>query len=292
MSLLSLLFAPKDRVLGMNRRNCELIHGKNRRADFPIANDKLRAKQVLTEAGVPVAATLFTFETFRELDSLEARLGKLVEFVVKPARGHGGRGILVIAGRNNDEYVSAGGRAITRDELRRHLADIIFGVYTLDRPDFAIVEPRLRPHGFFANLYPEGLSDIRILSVDEAPVLAMARVPTRASDGRANLHQGAIGLGVDIETGVVERARLRGRPIDVHPDSRQPLLGHEVPFWDRILEIARTIAATVPLKYLGMDLVIDRDLGPLALEINARPGLEIQNITQKPLRRAIEEVSG
>ncbi len=289
MSLFSLLFAPKDQVLGMNRRNCELISRRNRRVDFPIANDKLLAKQILADAGVPVAATLTTFDSFKELDQIDARLGALTEFAVKPARGHGGRGIVVIASRSGSDWISAGGRRISPEEMRRHLADIIFGVHTLDRPDVAIVEPRLRPHGFFAELHPEGLSDIRILSVDEIPMLAMARVPTRASDGRANLHQGAIGLGIDVETGIVERARLRQQPIEVHPDSGRPLLGHVVPFWEHIREMARQIAQVVPLKYLGIDIVIDRDLGPLMLEINARPGLEIQNVTGRPLRRAMVE---
>lgn len=30
------------------------------------------------------------------------------------------------------------------------------------------------------------------------------------------------------------------------------------------------------LGYIGVDIVLDRDLGPLVLELNARPGLSIQ----------------
>ena len=39
------------------------------------------------------------------------------------------------------------------------------------------------------------------------------------------------------------------------------------------LTVARDLA---PLGYLGVDIVLDRELGPMMLELNARPGLAIQ----------------
>jgi glutathione synthase/RimK-type ligase-like ATP-grasp enzyme len=38
------------------------------------------------------------------------------------------------------------------------------------------------------------------------------------------------------------------------------------------------------LGYLGVDMVIDRERGPLLLELNARPGLQIQVANQAGLR--------
>jgi alpha-L-glutamate ligase-like protein len=221
---------------------------------------------------------------------MDARLDPLPEFVVKPARSSGGRGILIVAGREGDGFRTAGGRFVTRDELRRHLADIVFGVFAMDRNDVAIVEPRLRPHAFFAELYPEGLSDVRVIVVDDQPVLSMIRVPTRASGGRANLHQGAIGLGVDLAAGRVNRAWHRRREVATHPDTGEELAGRQVPFWDAILGISRQVGAALPLKYLGIDIVVDRDRGPLVLEVNARPGLEIQNVTGVRLQALLRDL--
>jgi len=46
----------------------------------------------------------------------------------------------------------------------------------------------------------------------------------------------------------------------------------------------------VPLNYVGVDIVIDETDGPLILEINARPGLEIQNINGFGLGAALENI--
>lgn len=283
MWLLRRAFLPEGDVMGINRRNLDLVRRRNERRHFPLADDKLLTKATLAAVGVPVAPSLSVFSSFGELGRLAERLAGLDEFVIKPASASGGRGILVIAGRDGDGWRTAGGRFVGLDELRRHVADIVFGVYTLDRSDRAIVEPRLHPHPFFADLWPHGLSDVRVILTDERPTLSMIRVPTRASEGRANLHQGALGLGLDLETGRTVRAWHRKRSITTHPDSGSPLLGLQVPDWPELIAIAERVAAVMPLKYLGLDLVVDRDLGPLVLEVNARPGLEIQNVTGVPL---------
>lgn len=293
-TLVELLRAPKDGVMGMNRRNLEMVYPKNPRRHFTLVNHKLKTKGILAAVGLPVSDTITTFGSFVELDTFAVRLAGLDEFVIKPANGSGGRGILVVAGReqvgDDVTYFTAGGRRLGGEEMRKHIADIVFGVYTFDRADIAIVEPRLHPDPFFASLYPDGLSDVRVITVDGQAVIAMIRVPTKASDGRANLHQGAIGLGLDLATGRVLRARKKGQPVDVHPDTGLSLVGQQIPFWPDILDIVRRGAAALPLGYLGFDIVVDRDRGPIVLEVNARPGLEIQNVTGIPLRQHLREL--
>jgi hypothetical protein len=44
------------------------------------------------------------------------------------------------------------------------------------------------------------------------------------------------------------------------------------------------------LGYPGVDLVIDEELGPLVMEVNARPGLQVQNITGIGLGEGLGEV--
>ena len=275
-----LLFGPEPHVLGMNRRNVEYILARNPRRHFELADDKMRAKEALSAAGVPVAPTLLTFRDFFEVGHIAERLAPHATFAIKPARGHGGIGILIVARREGDVFFTPGGRTLEIDELRKHVADIVFGVFSLDRADVAIVEPRLIPSPFFAGLSSLGLSDVRVIMCDEVPALAMIRVPTLASDGKANLHQGALGLAVRVDDGRIMRAQLKGREVDRHPDTGVELVGETVPGWAAMLDICRQAARSLPLKYLGVDLVVDETLGPLVLEINVRPGLEIQNVNR------------
>jgi alpha-L-glutamate ligase-like protein len=106
--------------------------------------------------------------------------------------------------------------------------------------------------------------------------MAMVRLPTRASDGKANLHQGAVGAGIHMDTGVTMNGVLNNEVVDEHPDTGALVSGLEIPNWDFILESSAKAHEVTGLGYLGVDMVIDRDRGPLILEMNARPGLNIQ----------------
>lgn len=283
-------------LVGINGRNLRVVYPHNARRHFPIADDKIVAKEWLSKAGVPVPDTLFVARSFVDLSGMERRLAELDEFVIKPANGSGGGGIVVVIGRDVEpgsgpRWVTAGGARLSPGDLRRHAAEILFGSFTLDSPDAVLVEDRLVPHPVLSRLFPDGLSDVRVLSLRGTPFAAMVRVPTVASGGRANLHQGAIGLAVDLGTGVTTRALLRGERLERHPDTRAPLVGVELPDWATILEIAVRSAAAVPLGYLGVDIGLDARRGPVVLEINKRPGLEIQNVLGRGLRGVIEEIA-
>ena len=106
--------------------------------------------------------------------------------------------------------------------------------------------------------------------------MAMVRLPTRASDGKANLHQGAVGAGIDMGTGITMNGVLDDKVVDEHPDTGALVAGLAIPHWDFILESSAKGCDVTELGYLGVDMVIDRDRGALILEMNARPGLNIQ----------------
>lgn len=273
----------------MNRRNLDYVYPYNARSDFPIANDKLLCKEMLAPLDVPLAKTHFSYRYFYELGNLPDDLAGLADFVIKPSNGSAGNGILVIVGRDGDEWLGINGKRYTIDALRRHISDIIFGVYSFDTQDAAIIEQRVIQHHVIDALFERGLSDVRIILFQHEPVLAMSRVPTLASDGKANLHQGAVGLGIDLDSGRTHYAMLQGEPIHRHPDSLVSLLEVAIPFWEEILFHSRRVAEAVPLKYLGIDIAIGEQ-GPVLLEINARPGLEIQNINQQAMRHLLEAV--
>ncbi len=276
-------------VLSMNQRNLGYVYPHNARHDFPIANDKLLCKETLATIGVPLAKTHFSYRYFYEMTGLADDLRSLEDFVIKPSNGSAGNGIVVIVGREGDEWIGISGKRYSIEELRRHIADIIFGVYSFDKQDAAIIEQRIEQHQVFNNLFDRGLADVRIILFRNQPVLAMSRVPTLMSDGKANLHQGAIGMGIDIQDGRCHRAMHKGEPISAHPDSGASLIGVHIPFWNEIISHSRNVAEAVPLKYIGIDIAIASD-GPVLLEINARPGLEIQNVNGHGMRPILESL--
>ena len=112
-----------------------------------------------------------------------------------------------------------------------------------------------------------------------------------SSDGKANLHQGAVGAGIDLATGTTLRGVARNEVVDEHPDSGNPIAGIAIPEWNRLLALAARCYDISRLGYLGVDFVLDRDLGPMMLEMNARPGLNIQIANQAGLRPRLETIA-
>lgn len=267
-------------VYGINRRNLGLVYPNNARRHYPYADDKLLAKEVFRARGVPTPRTLAVCDGLFAVPGVVEELRGRSRFVVKPASGSGGAGILVVGAwrPEADAWEQAGGERLAPLRLARHLADVVFGVHSNQLEDRAFVEERVEPHPVFAALWADGLCDVRVLVLRGRPVQAMIRVPTAESGGRANLHQGGLGIAVDLGTGRTFRALHHGRAVAVHPDSGARLLGLDLPAWADVLDVARRAALAVPLGYLGVDVVLDRAAGPLVLEINARPGLEIQNV--------------
>ena len=281
---------PGAAVLGMNRRNLNYIYPGNPRKHFQLADDKLKTKAIMQQHGIPVPRTIRTYSNFFEIRALGTDLAAVDSFVIKPATGSGGGGILVVASRDEDDWIGISGKRHTAAELKKHISDILFGIYSFDISDSAIIEERIEQHADMTVLSPFGLADIRVLLFRDEPVMSMTRLPTRQSEGRANLHQGAVGVGIDLSTGRTTHAIFKGNPLTEHPDTKEPLIGRAIPCWNLILSIAREAAKAVPLKYLGVDISVSTN-GPVLLEINVRPGLEIQNANLTGLRPVLEQTS-
>ncbi len=275
------------KVLTMNQRNLEYIYPNNLRKHYPLADNKLLTKELLTAAGVNVPQTYRVYGYFYELRDIENDLAPYHEFVIKPAKGSGGGGIIVIADRDGDEWVSVGGTRYSAHDLRKHIGDIIFGIHSFGLSDQAIIERRIKQHPLIDTLSAGGLADVRIILCNDAPIMSMIRLPTSISGGRANLHQGAIGAGIDLDTGRTTHASLKGNPATRHPDIGRELIGVEIPFWREVLETGIRSAKAIPLKYIGVDVAISDD-GPVVLEANVRPGIEIQNVNRRGMREVLQ----
>lgn len=275
-------------VLGMNQRNLHYIYPYNRRRDFPLADDKIVTKEIMQRAGVPVPQTYRVYTHFYELRTVARDLDAYRDFVIKPSQGSGGGGIIVISERRGDGWAGPGGAIYHLDDVRKHLSDILFGVYSFDLHDRVLIEQRIAQHPEMTALSPFGLADVRVILLQDQPRLAMTRLPTRRSGGRANLHQGALGVGIDLATGRTTHAILKGEPVERHPDTGVRLIDRTIPFWSDVLRVAGLAARAVPLKYLGVDISLS-ETGPVLLEINVRPGLQIQNANEAGLRARLDQ---
>jgi alpha-L-glutamate ligase-like protein len=263
----------------------------NDRQHYPLVDDKTITKHMFLEHGIPVPPLYAVLRSVGELRDLDERLSAHRSLVVKPARGSGGRGVLVVADHNPSGWVTASGSMLSREEVRCYVADILSGLYSLSGlADKALVEYRVQCDPVFSRVSYRGVPDVRIIVYREYPVMAMLRLPTRRSGGRANLHQGALGAGIDLDRGITLHAVHGSTPLRLHPDTGESVIGLAVPQWDTILLVAARIAEFIPLGYMGVDIVIDAEHGPMVLELNARPGLAIQMANAAGLETRLQAI--
>lgn len=278
-------------VLGINARNANYTLRYNQRHLYPRADDKQLTKELAQAVGVPVPDLYGVVESPGQVRNLEAILDGHEDFVMKPCRGSGGEGILVVTGRVHDLYRRVNGRLLDREEIAQHTFNILSGMYSLGgQPDRAMIEYRVQFDPVFAEMSYEGVPDVRIIVFFGVPVMSMVRLPTRNSEGRANLHQGAIGVGVDLASGKTLEAVWKNHLVSQHPDTGSDVAGVQIPRWDELLTLASRCYEFTGIAYQGVDIVLDRDKGPLLLEINARPGLNIQIANNTGLRSRLELV--
>ncbi len=264
-------------ILGLNERNAVYTLGFNQRGFFPLVDDKAQTKALCIKASVAVPPLYGTIEIERHIRELPKLLGENTEFVIKPAHGCGGDGILVIKGVVKNKYRKANGTLLTLPKLEHHISNVLSGMYSLGGgADIALVEYCVNSEPIFESISYQGVPDVRIIVLLGVPVMAMARLPTRMSDGKANLHQGALGVGVDLATGTTLSAVLFNDIVTEHPDTANQVTGIQIPEWKTLLELASKCYDIFKLGYLGVDIVLDKERGPLLLEVNARPGLNIQ----------------
>jgi len=278
-------------LLNMNRRNADYIMRYNKRKFYPLVDDKLQTKRLAVDAGIAVPELYGVIEIEHQIRDLPDMLEGRTDFVIKPAHGAGGAGIMVISGRRGKKYIRASGVIISESEVNHFISNILSGMYSLGgMPDKAILEYRVKPHSIFDAVSYQGVPDIRTIVFRGVPVACMVRLPSRMSDGKANLHQGAVGAGIDLVTGRTVDGVWLDQVLDMHPDTGNPIRGIEIPEWDKLLELAARSYELTQLGYLGVDVVLDRDHGPLVLEYNARPGLNIQLANQMGLLGRLQAV--
>ncbi|MBD3238614.1 MAG: hypothetical protein GF332_03175 [Candidatus Moranbacteria bacterium] len=286
-------------VLGMNSRNLDYIRLYNKKKAKQIADNKLLTKEILIKKKLGVSNLLAKIETFQDLENFDWK-SLPNSFVLKPNRGLGGEGIIVAFGRKkNGNWVRSNGEDLKLEDLKNHILTILEGGYSISGVfDSAFFEERVQILKLFKPYSYKGIPDIRVIVFNMVPVMAMLRLPTRQSGGRANLHLGGICAGIDMNTGVTTTAIIKNMStqteniIDYVPNTRLTLSGIKIPHWNKILEMSVKSAKYTGIGFLGVDIMIDRDKGPLIAELNARPGLAIQIANLAPLKYRLRRVEG
>lgn len=282
-----------NQILGMNSRNLSFIRPGNSKKAINLVNNKLRTKKLLKKHGLPVSGLIGVIKNRKEFYGFDWK-SLPASFVLKPNRGLGGEGIFVTFGRKkNGRWVLPLEKDAGVKEVMLRVRNILDGDFSMTNvPDSAFFEERLKIHPAFKLYSYKGVPDIRVIVYNKVPVMAMLRLPTKSSRGTANLHKGGLGLGIDIATGETTFAIQNDRIIDKLPESTLLLRGLKIPYWNEILEIAIQATMACGLNYVGVDIAVDREKGPVILELNAHPGLAIQISNLAPLKDRLLRVQG
>jgi len=277
-------------ILGLNSRGVLYTSKYNSRSAKKIADSKLLTHAVLKRFDVAHPKIYKKFKN--PLDCVNYDWNKLPSsFALKPSRGLGGEGIIVVKKKVNNYWLTTSRQKITAEDLKLQTLDILEGAYSMgNEPDVAFVQEYVGKHKKFFKLAYRGTPDIRVIVFNKIPVMAMLRLPTKESGGRANLHQGALGLGIDIGSGMTTNAIWHNNPIEKSPDFETKLKGVKVPYWQKILEVAVKAQMASGLGYAGVDVVLHPDKGPMIIELNAQPGLSIQLANMEGLKKRLERV--
>jgi len=275
-------------ILGMNSRNIGFIGRYNQRKNYSLADNKLKTKSAAIARSIPVPELIGTVDYQFQIQTLSHMLHDRDAFVIKPSQGSGGKGILVIVGRQGELFIKSSGGLIDDRDVRRHSSNILAGLYSLGgRNDSAMIEALIDFDPILKDYSYEGVPDIRVIVFRGVPVMAMMRCATHSSDGKANLHQGAVGVGIDMGSGQSVCAVQHNRIVSQHPDTQIRFDQLIIPHWQQLLELASSCAGMAGLDYLGVDIVLDRLRGPMLLELPARPGLAIQVANQSGLEHRL-----
>ncbi len=291
-------------VLGLIKRNRDYIFKYNPSNLFPhISKDKM--KITFHQLNIPTPETYCIIQDKKDLKFAEEIMKKKHEFVIKPGSGLGGEGILVVEKLKTepsmDETPSANedlsdknkiylaqDKELSLNNLKNHILQILDGQFSTEWDDVAIIEERIIPDPSIRSFYWKGVPDIRVIVFEGFPIMAMTRLPTLESGGAANIHKGAISMGLTIAggRGINPYWRGHGGAIKKHPDTNAVLTEMKIPSWSKLLEVACLAQGASRLGYAGVDIVLTKK-GPKVLEVNKRPGIEIQNTNLAGLLKRI-----
>jgi len=277
-------------LLWQNARNLKYIKWFNSKLAKDLADSKLKTKEFLKTKNIPVPETFSILKRHEEItDELVEKF--ITPFVLKPNKGFWWKWIIIIDKKNSVwDFLSITGKSYSNSEMKKHLLNILDGFFSLSGSrDTVVVEKKIEIDDEVQILWTYWLPDIRIIVFNMVPVMAMLRIPTEKSGGKANLHSWACAAWIDIWTGKLTYITQFWKIIKSVPwiwDIRWLVL----PNWNKMLEMSVKVQKETRIWYLGCDIVMDNKDGPLLLEINVRPWLEVQVANLARLKDRLERV--
>lgn len=288
------MFQNRDKVLGLNDRSLSYIRLYNHRSAIKIADNKLLTKKVLSKVGIPTPKLLSVISDYEDIKKFDWN-SLPNSFVMKPVAGLEGGGIDIFYNRdNNGKWIRADKSRASVDDLVQEAKDIMDGKYSLNQmPDRVFFEERVRSHKAFKYYTYKGSPDVRVIVFNKIPIMSFLRLPTKESNGKANLALGAVAMGIDIAKGVTTTGiQGKAKSIEYIPGTKLHASGVKIPYWNKILTYAIQAQEITKLNFAAIDFLIDSENGPMIVEMNARPGLSIQLANDDGLRWRLRKATG
>lgn len=148
-----------------------------------------------------------------------------------------------------------------------------------------LVEEVVKQHETMDLLCSTSVNTIRVITILKGDVVKIVAGGIRMGQNGIfvdNFNAGGIGVVYDLNTGVVISDgydKKRGVYKTV-PESGITLKGFQIPLWDQIVQLVDDAARVVPqVGYVGWDVAVSADKGPLLIEGNSYPG---QDNAQEP----------
>lgn len=140
-------------------------------------------------------------------------------------------------------------------------------------------------------LYDKTTNTIRLITVrdkttNKCKVLyAVQRIGTKDTIPVDNGSKGGLVANIDLDTGVLSSAKSIKKicNYDIHPDSKNPILGIKIENWDNIKKQFVELMEKLPyLYFVAWDVILTSD-GPVVIEANTSSGVNIIQVF-KPQR--------
>jgi hypothetical protein len=127
-----------------------------------------------------------------------------------------------------------------------------------------IVEEPIVQHPALQKLYPTSVNTIRVLTICSGSQVEIVGTDLKLGKGGMrvdNMSLGGISAPINTDTGLISGPAASpfvwDRPFHVHPDTREPIPGFQIPHWDSVLDLAITAARIVPtVRSVGWDIAV------------------------------------
>lgn len=152
----------------------------------------------------------------------------------------------------------------------------------------AIVEEVVCQHQEMAAFNDTSVNTLRVVTMlkPDNQVQIMAALVRLGRKGEVvdNFHNYGIAALIDIETGIIKTTGVDRdfKRYVLHPDSKKPIPGFQIPSWEKIVNTVTQAAIIIPeVRYVGWDLAIGRNGEVIMIEGNKSADHDVTQVTDQ-----------